>query len=182
MPAYVKLVTRSAVACLIGSLMVAAAACQTRPSPSAAKKADAAPVAPGPAAPSPQALPESLPPPGPYHVLAPLRDTAAFDACSGDADCAVAALRCCDCTNGGLGVAVARDKLPEWTKASCVDPASPCGGTPSGDPTCRGAARCLNGHCRLTVQATDLTAPGEPAAPPAPAARPASTGTSKGTP
>ncbi len=155
MPARVKFVTiaRSlAAACLAASL---AAACQTRPSQAPAKKVDAAPVA------APRPTPP--PPAGPYHVLAPLADTAAFDACGDDTDCVVAPLRCCECARGGLGVAVARSKVGEWPGGSCAADAPPCDPTPTDDPTCRAAPRCLNGHCRLTVRAAELSP-----APPAP--------------
>lgn len=135
----------------LSAALSAGPACQTRPSRAPAKQADAGPAAP--------ATPDApRPPPGPYHVLAPLADTAAFDVCAADADCAVTAFRCCGCAQGGLGAAIARAQAAAWAAHSCAPAEAACQDAPqpTDDPTCRAAARCVNGHCRLTVTAEAL--------------------------
>jgi hypothetical protein len=111
---------------------------------------DAAPPAPPAPAPADAAPVRPTPPPGPYHVLGPLRDTAAFDACATDEECIAAPLSCCPCSASGLAVAIRADKHAEWRAGTCQEEVA-CAQVISEDPTCRAIARCVSGRCRLTI-------------------------------
>lgn len=146
---YSEVSVRPSAALLVAVFLVCGGACRDR-RPSPGRDAGAVTVDTALAQVSVPALP-----PGAFHVLAPLADTQAVDACTSDRDCLVAALRCCGCAQNGLGVAIAASMQKEWAAASCAQPTSCADGVTS-DPSCRAVARCHAGHCRLTVEPGNL--------------------------
>lgn len=76
-------------------------------------------------------------------------ELAKYQYCGDDKDCIIAINGCCDCANGGIEVAVNKDRLEAFRERfECLYEA--CGNKPADPPCANGVVSCVNHKCIYT--------------------------------
>jgi hypothetical protein len=95
---------------------------------------------------APTAAPTAKPASG---NTAPLSDfeLGRYQYCGKDADCVVSINGCCDCANGGMEVAVNKERLEDFRKRfECLY--VECGRKPANPPCANGVVSCIEHKCK----------------------------------